>query len=394
MRWCGASSASSPGRHDRAGGPGAGGPLSAGAGIPPGGALSAGAGIPPAGGSFCARATEAKPDRTSRAAHSGRVMDVSGLGVVVSARDYTHDGSSFREAAPHASSGTTRGSDVLLCGNVPRSPGNHFENRDLQQPAEGDRVSSTTNKVPRDAAFVAARAITSAAISCWTASATAGWRRSFAPSRRAWKGSSASSSSSASAPTNPTRRTSCRCSARRRASRRCSITRTSRRSTTSVTIDGAYFMVMEHLVGDDLSAVMRALRARDGAMPPSVAVYVAREVARALHYAHTLRLPDGTPGGVVHRDVTPSNVMLLEGGRREDSRLRHREGGGWPARPADGGRPRLAGKLAYLSPELVRGAGGRSPLGHLLARHRAVGDGRGAAPVHGRERRSRRCRTC
>jgi serine/threonine protein kinase len=118
--------------------------------------------------------------------------------------------------------------------------------------------------------------------------------------------------------------------------------------------DGAYFMVMEHLVGANLSTVMRALRARDGAMPPSVAVYVAREAARALHYAHTLVLPDGTSGGVVHRDVTPSNIMLLKAGGVKILDFGIAKAAA-AARPSDGGRPRLAGKLSYLSPELVRG---------------------------------------
>ena len=121
-------------------------------------------------------------------------------------------------------------------------------------------------------------------------------------------------------------------------------------------------------------------------MPPSVAVYVAREVARALHYAHTLVLPDGTPGGVVHRDVTPSNIMLLKAGGVKILDFGIAKAAA-AARPSDGGRPRLAGQA--LVPVAGAGArpGGRSPLGHLLARHRAVGDGRGAAAVHGRERR-------
>jgi len=118
--------------------------------------------------------------------------------------------------------------------------------------------------------------------------------------------------------------------------------------------DGAYFMVMEHVVGADLSTVMRALRARDGAMPPSIAVYVAREVARALHYAHTLVRPDGVPGGVVHRDVTPSNIMLLKAGGVKILDFGIGKAAA-DARPSDGARPRLAGKLSYVSPELVRG---------------------------------------
>jgi serine/threonine protein kinase len=121
-------------------------------------------------------------------------------------------------------------------------------------------------------------------------------------------------------------------------------------------IDGAYFMVMEHLRGKDLSTLMRAVRSRRGALAPSLAVFVAREVARALHHAHTLVLPDGTPGGIVHRDVTPSNIMLLQSGgvkildfgiAKAAATARATETGGQP--------PRLAGKLSYLSPELVRG---------------------------------------
>src|SRR3954465_2360605 len=98
--WVGASSASSPGGTTGPAWPGAGGTPSAGAGTPAGGAVSAGAGIPPAGGSFCAGPPQAKPQSTSRAAHSGRVMDVSGLwGVVKRAGLYTRR-SSFQGPPP------------------------------------------------------------------------------------------------------------------------------------------------------------------------------------------------------------------------------------------------------------------------------------------------------
>jgi eukaryotic-like serine/threonine-protein kinase len=119
-------------------------------------------------------------------------------------------------------------------------------------------------------------------------------------------------------------------------------------------IDGAYFMAMEYLRGKDLSTVMRALRGRRDAMPPSLAAFIAREVARALHHAHTAAQPDGQAGGVVHRDVTPSNIMLmwtggvkiLDFGIARAAAL---------ARPDDRKLNKLEGKLAYLSPEQVRG---------------------------------------
>jgi serine/threonine-protein kinase len=126
-------------------------------------------------------------------------------------------------------------------------------------------------------------------------------------------------------------------------------------------IDGVYFMVMEHLRGKDLSTVMRALRARRAALSPSLAVFVAREVAHALHHAHTLMLPDGKSGGIVHRDVTPSNIMLLALGGVKILDFGIAKALARAQRPDSGGTPpRLAGKLSYLSPELVRG----TPIDH------------------------------
>jgi serine/threonine-protein kinase len=122
-------------------------------------------------------------------------------------------------------------------------------------------------------------------------------------------------------------------------------------------IDGAYFMAMEYLDGKDLATVQRALGAKRGALPPSLAALIGRDVARALHHAHTLVLPGGAPGGIVHRDVSPSNIMLLRAGgvrildfgiaKAAAEARRHIQDAARPARPL--------GKLAYLSPEQVRG---------------------------------------
>ena len=98
------------------------------------------------------------------------------------------------------------------------------------------------------------------------------------------------------------------------------------------------------------------MRARSGAVPPSLAVFIAREVARALHHAHTAMLPDGASGGIVHRDVTPSNIMLLKTGGVKILDFGIAKAAALARRQdAAGKTPRLAGKLAYLSPEQVRG---------------------------------------
>src|SRR5215471_4435072 len=78
---------------------------------------------------------------------------------------------------------------------------------------------------------------------------------------------------------------------------------------------GCYFLTMEYLPGKDLLSLMRALSTERASMPPGLAAYVTREAALGLHYAHTLRDANGEALGIVHRDVSPSNIMLLfEGG--------------------------------------------------------------------------------
>jgi serine/threonine protein kinase len=119
-------------------------------------------------------------------------------------------------------------------------------------------------------------------------------------------------------------------------------------------IEGAYFMAMEYLRGKDLETVMRTLRAARAAISPALAAVVAREAARALHHAHTATLPGGLPGGIVHRDVTPSNIMLLWNGGVKILDFGIAKAAS-EARTRDGQPPKLEGKLAYLSPELVRG---------------------------------------
>lgn len=72
-------------------------------------------------------------------------------------------------------------------------------------------------------------------------------------------------------------------------------------------IDDQVFIAMERVEGKDLGSTL----AKAGApVQPLIAAFVAAECCQALDYAHLRRGPDGTPLGIVHRDVTPRNVML------------------------------------------------------------------------------------
>jgi hypothetical protein len=71
-------------------------------------------------------------------------------------------------------------------------------------------------------------------------------------------------------------------------------------------VDGSEFIVMEFVDGVDAA---RALK-RCERFPEGVAFHVVAEIAHALHYAHTLRDTAGEPLGIVHRDVSPHNILL------------------------------------------------------------------------------------
>ncbi len=127
-------------------------------------------------------------------------------------------------------------------------------------------------------------------------------------------------------------------------------------------VAGDYFLAMEYLRGKDLLTVMRHVRAADRDLPIGVAAFAAMETARGLAYAHGLS-QGGVSLDIVHRDVTPSNIMLLKTGgvklldfgiARAAMKLR-------TTTPTGG---LIKGKFAYLSPEQIRGKGidGRSDI--------------------------------
>jgi len=76
------------------------------------------------------------------------------------------------------------------------------------------------------------------------------------------------------------------------------------------TDDGAYFLVMEYVHGETLRNLLAVARARAMPVPPGFGIAVGNAVASALQYAHERTDERGLPLNIVHRDVTPANVLV------------------------------------------------------------------------------------
>jgi len=116
-------------------------------------------------------------------------------------------------------------------------------------------------------------------------------------------------------------------------------------------VDGEYFMSMEYVRGHDLAETMRTLWARVGPPRPELVAYVGREMCRALAYAHEFTSDDGHVLGMIHRDVSPSNVMLSYDGAVKilDFGIAKALGGDSADEGTKSGT--LKGKFAYMAPE-------------------------------------------
>ena len=118
-------------------------------------------------------------------------------------------------------------------------------------------------------------------------------------------------------------------------------------------VEGEFFISMEHVSGHDLSETMRALWRTSGAPRPELVAYIGREICRALGYAHGLTDERGQLLGMIHRDVSPSNVMLSYEGAVKLLDFGIAKALSDAPDPARGGT--LKGKYAYMAPEQTEG---------------------------------------
>ncbi len=113
------------------------------------------------------------------------------------------------------------------------------------------------------------------------------------------------------------------------------------------------FLVLEHVQGEPLSALAREIAARgtEERIPIAVACALVRDLLRGLHAAHDARDEKGRPLGIVHRDVSPQNVLVGNDGRAHllDFGVAKASGRLQSTHPGS-----VKGKLAYMAPEQLR----------------------------------------
>jgi tetratricopeptide (TPR) repeat protein len=111
-----------------------------------------------------------------------------------------------------------------------------------------------------------------------------------------------------------------------------------------------FLLAMEFVDGLDLGRLVEAARRHQRRIPPSLAAYVAMEVAKGLDYAHRRRDERDEPLDIVHRDVSPQNVLVsYEGG------VKVADFGIARARLVSEETGVIKGKFSYMSPEQARG---------------------------------------
>jgi serine/threonine protein kinase len=116
--------------------------------------------------------------------------------------------------------------------------------------------------------------------------------------------------------------------------------------------DDTYFLIMEFIDGANLKKILECLHRRGQVFPLPQAIFCCAEACRGLSYAHELHDENGKPLGIVHRDISPPNIMLTKRGEVKVADFGLAKAGTQLSQTDPGV---VKGKFSYLSPEAAFG---------------------------------------
>ena len=116
--------------------------------------------------------------------------------------------------------------------------------------------------------------------------------------------------------------------------------------------DNTYFIVMEYVEGTNLKAILEYLMGQGRRLPVALTIWILNEILKGLDYAHDLRDEQGRELGIVHRDISPPNILVSWNGEVKLTDF----GLAKATTQVESTDPGVVkGKFAYLSPEAAHG---------------------------------------
>ncbi|HWU90617.1 MAG TPA: protein kinase, partial [Kofleriaceae bacterium] len=117
-------------------------------------------------------------------------------------------------------------------------------------------------------------------------------------------------------------------------------------------VDDTYFIAMELVTGRTLRAVLKHCAQTTGPMPVPISLNILNQICDALDYAHNLCDETGQPLGIIHRDVSPSNIIVDEAGvvKLIDFGIAKASAAGMQTMSGT-----IKGKFGYMAPEYIGG---------------------------------------
>ena len=158
-------------------------------------------------------------------------------------------------------------------------------------------------------------------------------------------------------------------------------------------VDDSHFIAMEYVWGKDLLQIQNRFRKLRQTMKPEMAAFIAAKMCEGLDYAHKKKDAAGRPLGIIHRDISPQNILVSYDGELKIIDFGIAKAASRSSKTQAGV---LKGKFGYMCPEQVRGLPLDRRSRHLRHRHdpvRAADRAIACSWARATSRRSRRCAT-